>query len=305
MKRPSLRISKAPSLAELTTIRLGGEALARVRVEDETGLAALPQMLSRLGGRPVMLGQGSNILAAGGQLPLVLVELGNGFAWRDIRILESTPQGTLAEVSAAWPLPLCLNRFADQGLGGLSGLMGIPGRVGGAVAMNAGSFGQEIKDRLHSVRLFSPALGFVTLEAEKLDLGYRHFGIPSLDGAGSSAWFILVSAVFNCPRQEPEAIRAHMRSCLARKRLTQPLSERSAGCVFKNPPEAPAGKLLEACGMKGRARGGMSFSGMHANFLINNGTGRPEEALELIEEARSAVRAATGLVLDLEVLLWP
>jgi UDP-N-acetylmuramate dehydrogenase len=304
MKSSSLRIGRAPSLAELTTIRLGGRALARVRVEDERGLAALPGVLSHLGGRPVVLGQGSNILAAGGELPLVLVELGTGFAQRDIRILASTSLEILAEVSAAWPLPLCLGRFSGLGMGGLSGLTGIPGRVGGAVAMNAGAFGQEIKDRLRRVRLFSPALGLVTLEAEELDMGYRHFSIPSLDGAGGCGWFILLSAAFNCPRQETGSIRAHMRDCMERKRLSQPLSAFSAGCVFKNPPEAPAGKLLEECGMKGRSRGGMSFSALHANFLVNNGAGRPEEALELIEQAQSAVRAATGLNLELEVRIW-
>ncbi|MCL1915589.1 MAG: UDP-N-acetylmuramate dehydrogenase [Desulfovibrionaceae bacterium] len=302
-KRSGLRVIPAPSLAELTSIRLGGEALARVRLENEADFAALPQTLRKLGGRPAVLGQGSNILAGEGKLPLVLLELDK--SKREIRLLENGLDEALVEVSASMPLPFFLNSLAGMGLGGLDGLAGIPGQVGGAVAMNAGSFGQEIKDRLHGLRLFSPALGLITLEAEELETGYRHLGIPALEGtADGENWFVILNARFRCPKQKPEEIRARMRACLEQKRRSQPLDLPSAGCVFKNPPQAPAGKLLEECGFKGRILGGMAFSSLHANFLVNTGKGKSPEALKLIEEAREAVLAAKGVQMELEVRLW-
>jgi len=173
------------------------------------------------------------------------------------------------------------------------------------VAMNAGSFGQEIKDHLCGLRLFSPSLGIIALEAEELETGYRRLGIPALERmADGENWFVILSARFRCPKQKPEEIRARMRACLEQKRRVQPLDLPSAGCVFKNPPQAPAGKLLEECGFKGRILGGMAFSSLHANFLVNTGKGKSSEALKLIEEAREAVLAARGVLMELEVRLW-
>ncbi len=306
MQYKGLSITDAPSLAGLTTIRLGGTAIAKVTVEDPKGLEALPQALADLGGKPVMLGRGSNILARSGKLPLVLVALGRAFDDSMPQITGEEKGKTLVEASAATPLPLLLGKMVAGGLGGLTGLAGVPGQVGGAVAMNAGSFGHELKDCLHEVTLFSPVLGLVTLPAHELELAYRHFSIPALRGvADGSGWFLITRAVFACPQQKPEDLKAHVQSCFAKKRASQPIALPSAGCVFKNPQGDAAGRLLDVSGFKGRRFGGMAFSGIHANFLVNEGGGTPEEAFALIEDAVLAVQARFGVGLELEVKVWP
>lgn len=192
-------------------------------------------------------------------------------------------------------------------MGGLTGLAGIPGLLGGAVAGNAGSFGDDIKGCLSGVSLFSPALGRVSLQAGELEMGYRHFNLPQLDGeaAGPRDWFIIEGAEFNCAKANPDLLRDRFGECLAQKRRSQPVGEAGAGCIFKNPSEGPAGKLLDEAGFKGRARGGMSFSELHANFMVNDGSGTSAQAFELIDEAREAVRQAFGVRLELEVKVWP
>jgi UDP-N-acetylmuramate dehydrogenase len=297
-------IIPAPSLSRLTTLGLGGQALALARAEDEHSLEALPEILRRLGGKPVPLGRGSNILAADGELPLVLLAFGpekTEGAGEKVRLLREEAGEALVEAPAWLPLSLLLERLADLGLGGLTGLSGIPGRLGGAIAMNAGSFGDDLKSRLEEARVFSPLSGLVRLRAEELDMGYRRCRIPSLENA---EWFIFTGAVLRCPRMAPEEARARLRDCLEEKKRSQPLGARSAGCVFKNPPEGAAGKFLDEAGFRGKSRGGLCFSALHANFLLNNGMGRAIEAFELIEEAREAVHARFEVRLELEVKVW-
>lgn len=306
MKR-GLTISSAAPLSKHTTIRLGGTPIARVVVDDVCGFESLPAELDSLGGSPAVLGRGSNILARGGDLPLVLVELGKAFAGAKPTLLREDDGSATVYAGAAMPLALFISRLTGMGLGGLTGLAGIPGQIGGAIAQNAGSFGDEIKSCLSSVNLFSPELGRVTLTASELDIDYRHFGLPQLASLGNSPrnWFIIEGAEF-CLRKAPVAeLQARTRKCLTRKAQSQPVAAASAGCIFKNHEAGPAGMLLEKSGMKGQAQGGMSFSTIHANFMVNNSSGTPEQAFALIDEARSAVLERFGAQLELEVKVWP
>lgn len=298
-----LTISSAPPLSSLTTIRLGGTPLARVTVDEAAGFEALPGALERLGGRPVVLGRGSNILARDGELPLVLVELGAAFNSQEPTILRDEGDSVTLCAGAATPLPLLVSRLAAMGLGGLAGLAGVPGQLGGSVAMNAGSFGDEIKNCLVGLSLFSPLLGHKTLRAEELELGYRHFAVPAL--AGQSSWFVIDGVELRCPKAPPAALQTKARECIEKKRATQPMHEASAGCIFKNHEAGPAGMLLEKSGMKGSGRGGMSFSSLHANFMINDGTGLADQAFDLIDEAVYMVLDNFGARLELEVKIWP
>jgi UDP-N-acetylmuramate dehydrogenase len=147
----------------------------------------------------------------------------------------------------------------------------------------------------------------LSLPVEKLDVSYRHFAVPELgeaQNAESGSWFIILSAEFYCPRGEREKLLQETEEFMARKQSTQPVRSLSAGCVFKNPARGPAGRLLEEAGFKGRRKGGMMFSELHANFLVNTGSGRCAEALELIAEAREQIRRKHGVELELEVCLW-
>lgn len=295
------QVLPGPSMRERTTLRLGGRALAEVVLcrepHDLEGPERLPELLRSLGGQPLALGRGSNILAREGQLDLVLVRLRQKPEPR----LEQTREGQeLVVAPAGMSLPRLLQWLAARGLSGLEGLAGVPGTVGGAVAMNAGSFGSVFGDRLHRVLVIREA-GAQWVGPAGFETGYRHFRLREQGG-----FFLVVAAELRLVPGRSQDIRAAMLANLARKRATQPITAWSAGCAFKNPaPDAPAGMLLERAGFRGREHGGMAFSSMHANFLINTGTGRSDAALELIEMAREKVRGQSGYQLELEVKLCP
>jgi UDP-N-acetylmuramate dehydrogenase len=292
-----LQIADSPSLAQRTTLRLGGRAIAEVRVRDPAALERLADLLSRLGGRCGVLGQGSDIIAADGDLPLVLVRLA---APEEARLVENRGKSALLRVNAGMRLPALLARAAALGLAGLEGLCGIPGSVGGALAVNAGSFGVEFGSLTRSVGLFSPLWGMVERGAHDFAFGYR-----SCELRGHSGDFVIHAVTLELAWDDSQAIRARMREIFARKRRSQPVTAHSAGCVFKNPaPDMPAGRLLDEAGLRGMRLGGMAFSPAHANFLVNEGGGTFAQAMELIERARARVRERCGLELELEVRIW-
>ena len=289
-----LRITEAPLFSERTTLRLGGPALAEVSLDEAVDAYKLGPALRNLGGSPLVLGAGSNILAADGRHDLVLVRprFMNGPS-----IVEDDGKQVLVRVGAGLPLPVLLSKCARWSLSGLEGLCGIPGTVGGAVAMNAGSFGCETGPLVHSVRLYSPATGVVDIDAE-----YMHFSYRSFKVTGLTEWFLLLQVIFGLTRSERNVITQIMRHNFFKKKSTQPVKAWSAGCVFKNPSAVqPAGMLLEQAGFKGRRLGGMAFSDIHANFLINEGQGSATAALELMEQAREAVLDRFGVRLEPEV----
>ena len=296
-----LDIREGPLLRELTSIRLGGPALAELRVSSARGLEQLPDVAGRLGGRIEPFGAGTNIIARDQDLPLVLV---TRKPWHETQLVGEINGRALIRADAAAKLPTLLARAASLGLGGLEGLTGIPGSVGGAVAMNAGSYGVSIGELAHSVEVFSPARGLVEVPATDFAFAYRSCRWVGVDG-----WFLITGvtlALDSLDKAGPGPVRRRMREVYAKKRASQPVTAKSAGCVFKNPaPDAPAGRLLEAAGLKGMSRGGMCFSAVHANFLVNDGEGAAEDAMYLIELARERVYRESGYLLETEVRIWP
>lgn len=289
-----LSVTHSPLLAERTTMRIGGPALAEAVLNETADCFRLPETLAGLGGAPMILGGGSNIIAADHPLPLVLLR--PRFMWGP-RIQEDDGARVLVRVGAGVRLSRLLGQCASWGLSGLEGLIGIPGAVGGAVAMNAGSFGCAVGPCLHSLRVYSPATGVVDVAAEHLRFAYREMRIT-----GFSEWFLVVQATFALTHASRDGITKSMRQNFFKKNSTQPLKARSAGCVFKNPaPETPAGMLLEQCGFKGKRLGGMAFSETHANFLVNEGKGSGAAALELMDLAREAALQRFGVRLEAEV----
>jgi len=295
----SLELIHTPLLSERTTLRLGGPALAELAARDEGDLDRLARELERLGGRPFPIGAGSNLLAAGGEAGLVLVRAANA---AEPQLIRRADGAVLVRAAAGLGLPRLLGLCRQLGLSGLEPLTGIPGRVGGAVAMNAGSYGVQTGEHLARVRLWTPGLGLFWRGVEDCSFGYRRFD-PDLDGGLFLVWeaeYVLTPAV-------PGAVGARMQAVYAKKKAAQPVTSRSAGCVFKNPSGAPglesAGRLLDQAGMRGKALGGMAFSERHANFLVNLGGGTPAQALELMEQGRAAVRARFGVALENEVVV--
>lgn len=286
-----------PCLAQRTTLRLGGTAIAELILESAADCAALPQRLRALGGRPLILGAGSNTLALDGELPLVLVR---PRFLHGPEIAGEEDGRVLVRAGAGVPLPRLLRFCAVHSLSGLEGLVGIPGSVGGAVAMNAGSFGTEICKNIKQIAIVSQETTR-TLTASELQYGYRSLYIPE-----EKTEFMVVEAIFSLTRSARDGISKRMRHNFFEKKSKQPVTAWSAGCVFKNPaPDMPAGKLLELAGYKGKKLGGMAFSNLHANFLINEGAGSATAALALLHEAREAVRRRFGFALEPEVRITP
>lgn len=290
-----------PSLRERTTLRLGGTAIAEVRFDAAADCDGLAKQVERLGGTPKILGYGSNILADDGPLPLVLITP----AVMDApQVVREDAGGVYVRVGAGFRLPRLLGWLCAKGLTGMEGLAGIPGTVGGAVAMNAGSYGCETGERLVSADVFDPAGGLRTVERASMQCGYRHFSVLGQSGA-VPVWQVITAAVFRLDRGDRDVIHAAMRTNYRKKKATQPVTAYTAGCVFKNPMQGlSAGKILDDAGFRGKGLGGMRFSIIHANFLENTGTGTSMEAKHLISEAQGVVHASLCMTLELEVKVF-
>ena len=292
-----MRIINAPVLAELTTIRLGGPAIALLIVEGEADLERLAFELKRLGGRPFMMGRGSNLIAADDALPITLVGLSPHVS---PALLGEEDGIAHVHVSAGCPLPKLISWCARRGLSGLEGLAGIPGQVGGALRMNAGSFGTSFTDVVTQVQLYSPRLGCRTLTRDAIQPSYRHTTFP-----GDSDDTLILSARLKLACSDPSICRDKVKAHLLRKASVQPVHAHSAGCAFANPPGQSAGKLLDAAGFKGKSLGGMAFSEKHANFLVNLGHGTSSQAMELLHIAQETIMQRFGISLSLEVKILP
>jgi UDP-N-acetylmuramate dehydrogenase len=280
------------ALAPYTSWRIGGPARFLAEPGDAAALADALGWAEAEGLRVYLLGGGSNVLVADEGLDGLVIRLDTAGAFG--RVAVDAESGTLTAGGGA-PLGRLLREAALHGLSGLEFLAGVPGTVGGAVAMNAGDPAHGIGGRL--------------LEAIVLDRrgtrhvvrrGEAHFAYrwTSLGG------WIVTEARFGLDRSDPDAVGARMETALQQKRSRQPLAEATAGCVFRNPGTNSAGRLIEAAGFKGGREGGAVVSGMHANFIVNAGGARAGDVRRLIDRIREGVHTAFGIRLTLEVKLW-
>lgn len=294
-----MREVRNPSLSAITTLDLGGTCSLELTVSSRDDLAAMDDRLRELGLPVYVVGRGSNIFGLDGSHEAVLVRP----AFTDGPAVlgdETADGGVLVSCGAGISLPVLLAFLREKGLSGMEGLAGIPGTVGGAVAMNAGSFGTSTAESLDSVEIWSGGR-LVRLTPDACETGYRHFRPRGLAGS-----FLVVSAVFRLSRSTSQDVAAGMQHNFQMKKSRQPITARSAGCVFRNPAcGVSAGALLERAGFRGRRKGSVALSEQHANFLVNLGGGTSAEALALLEEARTAVRAMAGVELDFEVRFLP
>lgn len=284
-------------LSARTTLGLGGVCAAEIVLEDRSELALIPGLVRKWGLPVFVLGAGSNILALDGRHDVLVLRprlIG------DPQIVTEEETGVIVQVEAATPLPRLLAFCRREELTGLEGLAGIPGSLGGAIAMNAGSFGACIGDCLQSVDIWS-AGRMEQVPVERCTLGYRTF-VPPL--ASADGFFLVAGARLRLRRAE--GVGRRIAETLALKKARQPVSARSAGCIFKNPPSGPsAGMLLDQAGFRGKTLGGVAFSGLHANFLVNTGSGTATEACSLVRAARDAVYEHFGVLLSMEVKALP
>jgi UDP-N-acetylmuramate dehydrogenase len=201
------------------------------------------------------------------------------------------------EVSAGFPMPRLAAQTAKAGRAGLEFGAGVPGTVGGSVFGNAGAFGTEVKDRLVHVEAVDPAGTAHQLSAADCHFAYRDSAFKS----GRALGWVITRATFSIRPGDPAAIRERIKQVQAHRRQTQPVEKRSLGSTFKNPPGDSAGRLIEACGLKGRRIGGAQVSPKHANFVLNLGGATADDVLALMTEMRDRVRDRFGIELEPEI----
>ncbi len=274
------------SMARHSSWRTGGTAERWFEPADLDDLVTFLRVLPAT--EPLLwLGLGSNLLVRDGGLRGTVIATGGGLAtlaWRDARTLHAGCGAPCAKVA---------KRAAAKGLGGGEFLAGIPGTIGGALAMNAGAFGGEIWSLIAAVDTIDRAGTLRQRAASEFHVSYRHVESPA------GEWFVAATLRFAADSERGAAER--IRTLLARRNETQPLGLPSCGSTFKNPAQDFAGRLIEAAGMKGARRGGAYVSPKHANFIINDGTASAADIEGLMEDVRARVLATAGIRLDHEV----
>ncbi len=274
-------------MARYTSLRVGGPADAFARPANRAELAELLAIASRHGTPVCALGRGFNAIVRDAGLAGIVVQLG---ALRALERLERERVRAEAGVTHT-----TLTRFcADEGLASLEFGVGIPGTVGGWIAMNAGIPEHEMRDVVERVEIFDPLDHEAReLTGEELHWRYRRLELP--------AQALVLSATFVLSVDEPAAIRERMREYLDRRLATQPVNEPSCGSVFKNPEGDQAGRLIDAAGLKELRVGGAEISGLHANFIVNRGGATASDVLALIARATEEVETRFGVRLETDV----
>jgi len=274
------------SLADFIWFRTGGPAEWLVKPKDETDLS---RFLSELdpGVAVTPIGVGSNLIVRDGGVEGVVVRLPKSFAKVTIE-----PGNKVRAGGGAMGITVA-SAARDAGIAGLEFLRGIPGTAGGAVRMNAGAYGREVKDILIEARLVLRDGSIETWPADKLGYTYRHSDVP----AGA----VVVEALFEGTPGDPKAIGAEMDRIAAEREASQPLRSRTGGSTFKNPPGHKAWALIDAAGCRGLTIGDAQVSEKHCNFLLNLGNATSAEIEDLGEEVRRRVMEKCNVLLEWEI----
>jgi len=277
------------SLAELTSLGIGGTTdLLRIKRHD-----AIPMLLELLDNEGVehkFLGGGSNLLVVDGELPFVVLQLIKGEP-------EVELEGNVATVDAAADLGRTVTFCAKNNLGGMEGLIGVPGTVGGALRMNAGAYGTQIGSYVREVKVYRAAERRIEiLRGEQISFEYRHTSFAPDD--------MMLAVKLELTSKPYAEILQGIRICNEKRRSSQPLGQKSAGCIFKNPPGGSAGRMIDELGLKGFSHGDARVSERHANFFVNTGQASAADMLALIADVRQRVQQAYGVTLENEVVVW-
>ena len=284
---PQLEWTEEEPMSRHTTFRTGGPARRFARPGSIEDLAALLDAAERERWPVLVLGNGSNVLAADRGVEALVLHTGR------LDSVSRTGERTLRAEAGISLARLAV--FAQrESLGGLEFAHGIPGSLGGAVCMNAGAYGGEMRQVVTAVTAWLPGQGVVRLERDALEFSYRHSIFSHCRGAVLAAEFLLEPG-------DGGAIRQRMDDLNRRRREKQPLEYPSAGSTFKRPEGYFAGALIEQCGLKGARVGGAMVSEKHAGFVINAGGASSSDVLGLIAHVQRTVKKQTGVDLEPEV----
>jgi UDP-N-acetylmuramate dehydrogenase len=277
------------SLVEFTSLGIGG-ATDRLLIHLYEGLPDVIRLLKKNGIPHLFLGGGTNVLISDGELPWVILQLPSAHPGARI-------EGNFAIVDAAADLGGTVTYCAKHNLGGMEGLIGVPGSVGGALRMNAGAYGTQIGSYVREVEAYRDASGRIeTLRGNEIRFDYRHTSFAPED--------VMLRVKLELPSKPYREIVDGIRVCNEKRRASQPLNQKSAGCIFKNPAGASAGRMIDELGLKGHRIGDAMVSDRHANFFINSGRASCADMLALIEDVRGRVRNSFGYDLENEVIVW-
>jgi len=288
---PKLQVELWPqvSLAELTSLGIGGTS-DLLRIKQHQSIPALLHLLDENQVPHKFIGGGSNLLVMDGELPFVVLQL-------DQPSPDVTIEGNIATVDAATDLGKTVTLCAKNNLGGMEGLIGVPGTVGGALRMNAGAYGTQIGSHVREVTVYRAATRELEiLRGDQISFEYRHTSFAPDD--------MMLAVKLELPSKPYKEILQGIRICNEKRRASQPLGQKSAGCIFKNPPGASAGRMIDELGLKGHSVGDARVSDRHANFFVNAGRASAADMLRLIDDVRERVRQVFGVTLENEVVVW-
>jgi len=289
LRELGVELRQGVSLADATSLGIGGTTDEIVLRRHET----IPDVMRLLADENIphrLLGGGTNVLVADGELPWVALHLPP--VKPGMRVEDN-----FAFVDAAADLGGMVTFCAKHDLGGMEGLIGVPGSVGGALRMNAGAYGTQIGPHVREVELYRAASGQIeTMRGAEIRFDYRHTSFAPDD--------LMLNVKLELPSKPYKEIIAGIKVCNEKRRQSQPLNQKSAGCIFKNPPGGSAGKMIDELGLKGYRVGDAMVSDRHANFFVNAANASCADMLKLIDDVRDRVHTAYGMVLENEVIVW-
>jgi UDP-N-acetylmuramate dehydrogenase len=289
LKELGVELRPAVPLSEKTSLGIGGSTDQLLLRKFET----IPEVMHLLADENIphrFLGGGTNVLIADGELPYVVLHLPT--SQPGMRV-----EGNSAYVDAAADLGGMVTFCAKRDLGGMVGLIGVPGSVGGALRMNAGAYGTQIGSYVREVELYRASTGKLeTLRGDDIRFDYRHTSFAPDD--------VMLRVKLELPTKPFKDILAAIKICNEKRRASQPLNQKSAGCIFKNPPGGSAGRMIDELGLKGHRVGDATVSDRHANFFVNVANASCADMLRLIDEVRERVRVTYGVELENEVIFW-
>lgn len=286
------QIKRKESLAKHTTFRIGGPAEYFLQPKNEEEIIEILACCKKWEIPYYVLGNGSNVLAEDAGYSGAIIHIGKNFSGMEMK--KNSDGSCTICAGAGMMLSKLAKEVAREGLTGLEFAAGIPGMLGGAIAMNAGAYGGEIKDCIQWAKVVTTAGESKVLTKEQLELGYRSSVIQT-EG------YIITQAEFLLEKGEQETIYATMEDYQKRRKEKQPLEYPSAGSTFKRPQGYFAGKLIEDAGLKGYRIGDLMVSEKHCGFVVNVGKGTAKDAHQLVEDVSRIVYEKYQVNLELEV----
>jgi UDP-N-acetylmuramate dehydrogenase len=273
-----------------TSLRIGGSADIFIAPHGLSSLMEIYKHLRKNGIPAFPLGSGTNLLVRDGGIEGAVISLAS---FRRIGILKQDSEHVHLAVEAGALLQRVVRYSVENGYSGMEGLAGIPGTIGGAICGNSGARGYEMKDVLVLVEVLDRTGSIKRIDAGNISFGYRSSGILPDE--------LILDGELKLVVSDSKVVSEKIKNFLRMRRESQPIWERTAGCVFKNPPGLSAGKLIDEAGCKGMRIGEIEVSTLHANFFVNKGAGTSSDFVRLMEEVSLRVRERHGVVLEPEI----